>query len=635
MAHKKPSGRLSTAKKKAEAYTYYGYNNLDEKPEKDNSDDDDRHTKTTSSKAKAAASTHKSEPKVTSDVDANEVPDPVPDTGLTTNIMPSGNFDVHTGLLPSMPSTMSASAPTVTPGFSPLPPFVSLDATPTLSSSSDTLAVPSSSQEASSGSTNLHQNIAASQTPRHLSAVIVVLITIGVACALLGTFIVAWSCNKPRKRVCPTPSLPILQDAFADRCGDEESLFGGKERLSRPGSTGLYAWTQYSHPSINKSEVTLCGNHSNADVSNAEKSFPPLKSVSPGLKEKPAASPANNHTVARVAIRPTPPAQQTSNVMTRAANRVSAMSMSMYPGSPQSTNCSGGIGLAVGGMSPLTADGMPMLQRSVSKASTRRLSKRRSVRYSIQENPEDQGTANKGEVYEGLRITSPAIMSPAPLHKKSSSVQGRARVKTPYAPGALLRASTTLGALSGTQTNPFDDSQYILPLLSPALKTDALRERDTRALTSAMGLASPVPPSPGPTLYPDDSITLAGDRRKTPTTTQQRPQSQVLSPGMEACARLGNLMLAEFSSMASLPSTRTVAGSGDAVPALSRNKSTKKRTDDKPPRVPSPPPMPSLAQMALQHANAQEYADYRSPTYSIYGLYEADRKSRAPSEGGY
>jgi hypothetical protein len=55
------------------------------------------------------------------------------------------------------------------------------------------------------------------------------------------------------------------------------------------------------------------------------------------------------------------------------------------------------------------------------------------------------------------------------------------------------------------------------------------------------------------------------------------------------------------------------------------------RTDDKPPRVPSPPPMPSLTQMGLEHRNPEAYAEYRSPTYSIYGLYESDRKSRAGS----
>jgi len=236
--------------------------------------------------------------------------------------------------------------------------------------------------------------------------------------------------------------------------------------------------------------------------------------------------------------------------------------------------------------------------------------------------------------YDGLQITSPSISAPTPVLKKSNSVQGRARIKAPYATGAL-RTSTSAAAHAGTHSNPFDDSQYVLPPLSPVPKSDALRERNTRALTSALGLASPVPPSPQPTLYPDDSVTLAGGRRETRRMSQMRPQSQTLSPGTEASARLGNLMLAEFSSMTSMPSARTLPGTGEAAVGGARNKSTRKRTEDKPPRVPSPPPMPSLAQMALSHTNPEEYADYRSPTYSIYGLYEADRKSRAPGEGGY
>jgi hypothetical protein len=64
-------------------------------------------------------------------------------------------------------------------------------------------------------------------------------------------------------------------------------------------------------------------------------------------------------------------------------------------------------------------------------------------------------------------------------------------------------------------------------------------------------------------------------------------------------------------------------------------KKTVSRSDDKPPRVPSPPPLPSLAQMGLEHTDPEAYANYRSPTYSIYGLYEGgDGKSRAGSLHG-
>lgn len=98
---------------------------------------------------------------------------------------------------------------------------------------------------------------------------------------------------------------------------------------------------------------------------------------------------------------------------------------------------------------------------------------------------------------------------------------------------------------------------------------------------------------------------------------------------MEASARLGKLMLGEFQSMASLPSSKAVAGVASGSGSSKTKLVTRKRVEELPPRVPSPPPLPSLAQMALAHTNPDDYETYRSPTYSIYGLYEADRKSRA------
>ncbi len=355
--------------------------------------------------------------------------------------------------------------------------------------------------------------------------------------------------------------------------------------------------------------------------------------------------------------------QQMQNALSRAANRVSALSMSIYPTSPQSTS---GIGLAISGPSPLTADGTPVLQR---KVSYHRLSKgRRSMRHSV---AATEYNDMQSDIYGGAQIASPFILSPQPpplpplstmpkpAFPSSTAINnngpGRARVKGPYNPGSGMRSSSTVAGIAtlaranrSSVMVPSSETQYILPPLSPPPKSPSHRERETRALTSAMGLATPDPCadraymlSPQPTLFPDDSITLAGDRRRSrqKSTTHGRAQSEVqpMSPGTEASARLGNLMLAEFTSMASLPSTRTVAGAGVPASASKGRVVPRKnvRADDRPPRVPSPPPMPSLAQMAMAHANPEEYADYRSPTYSIYGLYEAERKSRMQSEAGF
>ncbi|OSX65334.1 hypothetical protein POSPLADRAFT_1135970 [Postia placenta MAD-698-R-SB12] len=535
-------------------------NNYEAQPEKEDSSSEKHGTKSTSAKQKDAEPSHKPQSAIVADVNA----DAALGTGLSAANPSASVISVYSGLLPEIPPSTLRGTPTPTPGFSPLPPFASFAASTVISS----LSVVSS-------------------------------------------------------RTFPTPSLPILQDVFPARNpkDDEESLFGGKERLS--GNNGLWTWTTYSRPASAKPELAAPEGQNYAFTNTSERGWQQLKEPPMGANEKTMQANMGS----RVPPRSVPSVQEATGTIPRGARRVSAMSMSIYPGSPQSTQ---GIGIAIGGASPLTADGMPVLQRNVSKASTRRVSTRRSVRYSVQgKRPGiDSGDV---DVYDGLRITSPVTASPATVHKKSSSVQGRARVKAPYAPAALLRTSTSAAAYSGV-SNPFDDSQYVLPAFSPALKSDALRERDTRALTTALGLASPVPPSPQPTLYPDDSITLAGGRSENHPASKPRPQSQSLSPGMEASARLGNLMLAEFSSMQSLPSARA---SGDGTVGVLRKTSSKKRAEDKPPRVPSPPPLPSLAQMALSHTNPDAYTDYRSPTYSIYGLYEADRKSRAPGEGGY
>ncbi|KAI0362090.1 hypothetical protein OH77DRAFT_1584570 [Trametes cingulata] len=669
---------------------------LAERPQK--ADDDDDHRSSSTAKDKSGSGS-KGKSNKTTEVDANAVPVPAPDTGTHISA-------IHPGILPVIPTTLTVPAHSMTSGFSPLPPLTALATTTAPSGSLAPTGAPTGTSRALSDAQADSTN---NQGSKHLPVVMVVLVSIGTAFFLLGAFIVWRARTRPRKRSCPTPSLPIFQDPFADQDlkVDEESLFGGKERASavaRPNSNGLWTWTQYTP----KPSAQTLGNkapmfdlvfpeppRSAPSALLSEKTIPPPPPLPVPVPPPSTMPPAN------------PPLQQMQSALSRAANRVSALSMSIYPASPQSTS---GIGLALGGMSPLTADGTPVLQR---KPSASRLSKsRRSMRHSL---AATEYLNMQADIYGGAQVASPFPPSPAPgppsstqtttlpkpALRKSTSIhvhgtspaQGRARVKAPYTPmaGAVLRSSSTVAGITtlargaGNRSSVMlpsgERDMYVLPPLSPALKSDARRERDTRALTSAMGLASPAPEmggggggggmsvnlpvSPQPTLYPDDSITLAGDRqrpraeererdhgREKGARTHNRVQSEAMSPGMEASARLGNLMLAEFTSMASLPSTRTVANApgtstGAGGGAKSRGVPRKNvnngqaggqgqgRADDKPPRVPSPPPLPSLAQMAMAHANAQEYADYRSPTYSIYGLYEAERKSRMPSEAGF
>ncbi|KAH9935033.1 uncharacterized protein B0H18DRAFT_496357 [Fomitopsis serialis] len=171
--------------------------------------------------------------------------DAVSGSGFTTLTVHS-IIPVHTGILPVIPSaTPLANGIERTPGFSPLPTSVVAAG---LTSTLTAVATHGVSNDAQSGQP-------ASTPPGHISTVIIVLVAVGGTFFLLLVFIIWRACTIPKKRYCPTPSLPILQDPFADQVvvGDEESLFGGKERLSgQPPSSTVWNWTHYSHPSLSK-----------------------------------------------------------------------------------------------------------------------------------------------------------------------------------------------------------------------------------------------------------------------------------------------------------------------------------------------------------------------------------------------
>lgn len=556
--------------------------------------------KKASSKAKASANAIKTAvPYV--DAKAVPVPNPYPDPGASTTTVTSSSytstFTIHSGVLPVVPSTTQR--PSFTSGFSPLPPLVAAATSLGLTTSS-ILTAPTASTISSTLTGHQGQT---HTTSKHVSTAVVVLLAVGAAFLLVGIFLAYRVCSRPRAHI-PTPSLPILQDPFEDEekqvDPEEESLFGGKERTSaRPGSnTVLLPWTQYPHNSVIKPAATL-------DV-NAYRPDDPHKRNSVGAAQRGGFNP------------------------TRTPNRVSAMSVSVYPGSPMSQS-GNGVGLAIGG-SPLTADGTHVLQRAnFQPTNPRRMSKAaKTARQSmvVSDRLVVPNGLEDSDLYAGSEFNTPAL--------PPSTAGGRARVKAPYAPAALLRGSATLSGVPMTsaqslidEPNPFEESQYVLPPISPMMKTEDRRERDTKALASALGLSSPnpTPPSPQTTVYPDDSITLAGDRRRSRRYSQGRV-SHVMSPPTEASARLGKFMMGEFQSMASLPSTKAFTNNAAPGPSTRTKPVTRKRVEELPPRVPSPPPLPSLAQMAMAHTNIDDYDTYRSPTYSIYGLYEADRKSK-------
>ncbi|KZT28443.1 hypothetical protein NEOLEDRAFT_1129217 [Neolentinus lepideus HHB14362 ss-1] len=213
----------------------------------------------------------------------------------------------------------------------------------------------------------------------------------------------------------------------------------------------------------------------------------------------------------------------------------------------------------------------------------------------------------------------PVVDAPAP-----ALARGRERIKAPY-PSTSLRASASASSYS-SNANPFEDVQNTpVPPLPTAEKSNARRARDTKAITAVLGLTSP--PSPEMTIYPDDSLSVVGDLRTHPMPTR-KPVPEP-SPPLEASASLGNLMLNGFETPLQSQIFEQSKSSSGLIEEPAHFKYQATSSSDKPPRVPSPPPMQSLAQMAMQHASPDEYAGYSCPTYSIYGYYTGEeRKSR-------
>lgn len=211
---------------------------------------------------------------------------------------------------------------------------------------------------------------------------------------------------------------------------------------------------------------------------------------------------------------------------------------------------------------------------------------------------------------------------------------------------------------------------------------DDRRARDTKALTSALGLSSPPSPSmyspsfgspvpPTEPLHPHPKIQpkSAGGQL-----TVKNPTQSMRSSTMESLSPMGRYMMGDYDQGDSdvdndgmeyrinpspnpntMSLTETNSNSGAIFDLIDTKARLKKRLSgisemdytsgleskrtsrdasgyammhEPPPRLPSPPSIPSLEQLSL----ATENPDYRSPTYSLYGLYnDAARASAGTS----
>ncbi|KAK7020543.1 hypothetical protein R3P38DRAFT_2630999, partial [Favolaschia claudopus] len=522
------------------------------------------------------------------------VPNPVPDTG----IHPAAVHRVQS--LSLAEPTSSTSSQSVSSYLLQSPSLVTTSTSSTQSLITSTTAILTPGE-------NQNNNRSQSSTTHRLPTPAITLISIAGTFFLLAIFVTVKLCLYPPRRPRLVPSRPILDDPFPS---DEEfetkledsPIFGGKERLSeRPGNSGLWTWTQYTTPA-NRPDSTAAVDHLSVQrkfsytASSGKNNASTEAVILPGLQASVAP------------VYPTP-MQQVHSTLTRAASQLSTVSA--YPATLSNDRNM---------VTSFTADGHPVMERITPRVVQRSRSSTVGDRSHLERLKVNRHSS--GFAYDGAEIKSPTLPS-------MPSVPGRTRIKSSY------YAHPRTSAMPPSQSTKAHLRHDNLPPLHQ--KSASRSTRDTK-MVSPLGFGSPAtvyPSSPQPTLYPDDSLSIVEAKRAHKPVHKKPPpsnrSSRILeqqgppaSPTVDATAALGNLMLLDF------------GGTGESAANLASASSMmlKKasRSDDKPPRVPSPPPLPSLTQMALEHANPEAYDSYRSPTYSIYGLYEGgDGKSRAGS----
>ncbi|KAI9509661.1 hypothetical protein F5148DRAFT_1282766 [Russula earlei] len=441
-------------------------------------------------------------------------------------------------------------------------------------------------------------------TPHRLPAAAIALVTSGSVLFVVAILFLSRLCIRPRRRSHPTPSLPILQDAFLPRkTGDESPLFGGKERLSSQPDAVPWTWTQYQSDTpkpVPTARISKLGSTNQ----------PPMR------HSRLVDEPHNVHPTGGCTIQDTMAKLGTTNstldgVPKKSLSRLSSLSGLVYTASVYETTGPENIGIAV-------SSGQGDLEFS-GPAAAREHRKRASARQSMRNFDKRRSTIDGSP--EGLAYTMSPSISPSGDSRDETDgfpKQGRARVKAPYVAGSYLRGSAPKGPDRAVQgVNPFADpgnGEYALPPM-PGSSTGKENNRKGGALVEPT-IIPDAPVSPGFSLYPDDSLSVAEDRIWT-------AKGKIYDQDGNGVGDVEDSMTVtdERSSNPASPGVATGRSGMSKTRRQSQEVGKLRRTDDRPPRVPSPPVLPSLAQMAMAHTNVQEYGDYRSPTYSLYGLY--------------
>lgn len=524
----------------------------------------------------------------------------------TENVLPSS-------LLSHFPSTSHSSVPS--PTFSPLPPLLSVISSSSMSAMDSSVSVPSPPTEDLPTANALDTSTPHRALLQNKQAMpVIILLAVATGCLFLGACIITKSCTARSRRRRLKSLLPVLEKAYPDEDDFEckgSSIFGGKEQFSpAPGRTSTeWSWVQYPIPSSQPSAQTI---HDARNQGKYEQAFTNSVSRDPAA-QYPFSSTGCTH---QFPNEPEPMVQQSQHAVTRSTEREPMVIVAKH--SAQTPVATIGLPLDAVVQGPVsTTDGHDVIER-------RRLS---------QNHEQKRRSSGVGSIiaYDGADVSSPIfeatfqpIATPVLSSMPAVAQEGRARVQSsyfvnrPFTRFSVLPETYAIGTatkvnLTHAHAHPIENEVNLTTQMS-----DNQRERQTEALTHALGLPSPrceyVVCSPQPSLYPNDS-------------THTRDSSGPSSGSIVTMESGSSLLESSNQTFDNLEKLSGVLENESTHKTKRLKKKTGCRDSDKPPRVPSPPPLPSLTQMGLEHANPEAYSNYRSPTYSIYGLYDGERKS--------
>ena len=355
------------------------------------------------------------------------VPDPVPNPLIPA--VPSFTAE-QTGRPFEMPKTITGGASSVFSTRLIAVPNSLLSLSFSASVLSNTLSLtptpPTSTSRSAENPVGTFNKAPPQQATRHqLSTTIITLLTFGGAFLVIAILIGVKLWIQPRRRSHPTPSLPILQDAFppARKVGDESPLFGGKERLSSQTANGGVPWTWTQYQSGIPKPVPAA-----ASVSK------PAETDQAPIRYSCGEAPHVTHMAGIPGIPGTGKHYESNSYPSKALSRLSTLSGLVHPGPMYEGAGQENIGIAVGYGQGLESGGTESVARSVNKrGSTRNAEKRRSTIYGSPEglaytmSPSLAPVADGGDEYQGDGFLR----------------QGRAPVKAPYGAGSYFRGSAS------------------------------------------------------------------------------------------------------------------------------------------------------------------------------------------------